>query len=54
MVGFTLGKIKTVGNWLWVVQFGLVRFWMVRAWSELGKFSLTTLETIQKWSAVFG
>ena len=54
MVGFTLGKIKTVGNWLWVVRFGLVRFWMVRAWSELGKFSLTTLETSQKWSAVFG
>ena len=48
------GKIKTDGNWLCVVRFGLGRFWMVRAWSELGKFSLSTLGTSRKWSAVLG
>ena len=49
MVGFSLGKITTDGNWLWVVRFGLGRSWMVRDWSELGKFSLSTLGTSRKW-----
>ena len=49
MVGFSLGKIKTDGNWLCVVRFGLGRFWMVRDWSELGKLSLSTLGTSRKW-----